>query len=183
EFIDSVLGLQWQWNHNPVNNKWSLTERPGYLTLEALYSDNISQAKNTLTQKLMGNSGVITIEMNIENMAPGQMAGLAFLAGKEENWIGVVKKGDYYFIKTITGGTRTHGPRIGARTVWFRTVVDLYGSTEFYFSTDNDSFVQLGGECKLQSGFWKGARIGLFSFNTIKEGGRADFSCFKYEIE
>lgn len=183
EFNDSVLGLQWQWNHNPVNNKWSLTKRPGYLSLEALYAESISQAKNTLTQKLMGNSGVITIEMNIENMAPGQMAGLAFLAGKEENWIGVVKKGDYYFIKTITGGTRTHGPRIGARTVWFRTVVDLYGSTEFYFSTDNDSFVQLGGECKLQSGFWKGARIGLFSFNTIKEGGRADFSCFKYEIE
>ena len=153
EFNSSELGLQWQWNHNPVNDKWSLTEKPGYLSLEALYADNILKARNTLTQKLMGNNGEITVEMNIENMAPGQITGLAFLAGREENWIGVVKEGDYSFIKTITGGTRTHGPGIGANTVWFRTVIDLDGNTEFYFSIDNDSFIQLGGPCKLQSGF------------------------------
>ena len=29
----SNLKLQWQWNHNPDNNDWSLTERPGYLRL------------------------------------------------------------------------------------------------------------------------------------------------------
>ena len=85
EFNSSELGLQWQWNHNPVNDKWSLTEKPGYLSLEALYADNILKARNTLTQKLMGNNGEITVEMNIENMAPGQIAGLAFLAGREEN--------------------------------------------------------------------------------------------------
>ena len=181
EFNSSELGLQWQWNHNPVNDKWSLTEKPGYLSLEALYADNILKARNTLTQKLMGNNGEITVEMNIENMAPGQIAGLAFLAGREENWIGVVKEGDYSFIKTITGGTRTHGPRIGANTVWFRTVIDLDGNTEFYFSIDNDNFINLVDHA-IQSGFWKGARIGLFSYNTIKDGGRVDFNWFRYEV-
>src|SRR5208337_1797238 len=29
EFTNTTLGLQWQWNHNPDNTKWSLTARPG----------------------------------------------------------------------------------------------------------------------------------------------------------
>lgn len=183
EFDGPNLGPQWQWNHNPVNDRWSLTKRPGYLTLEALYARNIFRARNTLTQKLMGDSGVITTELNTENMKPGQTAGLAFLAGKEENWIGVVKEGEYAFIKTITGGIRHHGPRIEPGNVWLRTVVNLKGTTEFYFSLDNESYIQLGGPCKLEAGFWKGARIGLFSYNTLNDGGRADFNWFRYEIE
>ena len=183
EFDEPNLGLQWQWNHNPVNENWSLTKLPGYLSLEALYAENIFKARNTLTQKLMGNSGVITTEMNIENMEPGQIAGLTFLAGREENWIGIVKEGDYSFIKAVTGGIRYHGPRIGSRNVWFRTVIDLNGTTEFYFSVDSESFMQLGGPCKLEAGFWKGARIGLFSYNTINDGGTAHFNWFRYEIE
>ena len=31
-----ALGLQWQWNHNPVDSAWSLDERKGWLTLHAL---------------------------------------------------------------------------------------------------------------------------------------------------
>lgn len=34
EFSAKRLGLQWQWNHNPDNAKWSLTERPGYMRLK-----------------------------------------------------------------------------------------------------------------------------------------------------
>ena len=33
DFDDVNLDLVWQWNHNPDNNNWSLTERPGYLRL------------------------------------------------------------------------------------------------------------------------------------------------------
>ena len=31
---ENTLKLQWQWNHNPDNNLWTLTERPGYLRLK-----------------------------------------------------------------------------------------------------------------------------------------------------
>ena len=34
DFNGEKLSLYWQWNHNPVDDKWSLTERPGYLRLE-----------------------------------------------------------------------------------------------------------------------------------------------------
>ena len=36
-FDDERLGLQWQWNHNPDNNRWSLNERKGWLTLKLIW--------------------------------------------------------------------------------------------------------------------------------------------------
>ncbi len=35
EFNSPSLGLQWQWNHNPDNSHWSLTEHPGWLRLKS----------------------------------------------------------------------------------------------------------------------------------------------------
>ena len=34
DFSAEKLGLHWQWNHNPVDNAWSLKERPGFLRLK-----------------------------------------------------------------------------------------------------------------------------------------------------
>ena len=34
DFSRDKLELQWQWNHNPVDNAWSLTERKGWLRLK-----------------------------------------------------------------------------------------------------------------------------------------------------
>ena len=33
EFSNAALGHQWEWNHNPDDEHWSLTARPGYLRL------------------------------------------------------------------------------------------------------------------------------------------------------
>lgn len=35
DFSSAKLGLHWQWNHNPVDAAWSLTERPGFLRLKS----------------------------------------------------------------------------------------------------------------------------------------------------
>ena len=44
------LGKNWQWNHNPDNEAWSLTERPGYLRLTtSRVVDNIFTAPNTIS--------------------------------------------------------------------------------------------------------------------------------------
>jgi beta-xylosidase len=180
EFNEHNLGLQWQWNHNPVNEKWSLTERPGYLRLKAMKAEDMLHAKNTITQKLIGNSETIITELSIENMKNGQVAGLTYLAGTMENWIGVVKSEAGYSIKAITAGISFNGPKVQCDTVWFKTVLDLLGVTKFFFSVDGSNFMQLGVECKLSAGFWKGARIGLFSFNNTCHNGYADFNWFRY---
>lgn len=183
EFDGPELGLQWQWNHNPVDENWSLTERPGYLRLKAMYATDIFHARNTITQKLMGNKGEIVTELSIENMKEGQRAGLAYIAAEEENWIGIVKDKDGCYIKAVTAGIVYHGPKISTNTVWFKSILNLTSSTRFLFSLDGKNFIPFGGDCKLRWGFWKGARIGLFSYNTIKDGGCADFNWFRYKHE
>ncbi|WP_370621889.1 family 43 glycosylhydrolase [Bacillus sp. JCM 19034] len=52
DYVQNKLPLNWQWNHNPDNEKWSVTKRPGYLRLETCHlADRILQARNTLTQR------------------------------------------------------------------------------------------------------------------------------------
>lgn len=181
EFDKSELGLQWQWNHNPVDENWSLVERPGYLRLKAMKATDILSARNTLTQKLMGPKGEIVTNLSVENMELGQKAGLAYLSGKEENWIAVVKRENGCFIEVVTDGIRYHGPKVKTDEVLLKSIVDLNRSTKFLFSLDGGNFIPLGGNCKLCFGFWKGARIGLFSYNTIEDGGCADFNWFHYK--
>lgn len=53
-FSGSTLSVQWEWNYQPRKEKWSLTERPGYLRLygfRPLEKDNLLKAGNTLTQR------------------------------------------------------------------------------------------------------------------------------------
>ena len=54
-YSSNKLDLEWQWNHNPDNTAWSVTERPGYLRLKNnTLATNLLDAKNTLTQRAEG---------------------------------------------------------------------------------------------------------------------------------
>ena len=115
-------------------------------------------------------------------MQAGQTAGICYLGGNEENWVGAAAGANYCRIKAVTGGTVYYGPEIKAGEVWFKTIADLDGKTEFYFSLNGHDFYRLGGYCVLKEGFWKGARVGLFSYNTEAAAGRADFDYFHYDV-
>jgi len=82
EFASSEMGLHWQWNHNPVDEAWSLTERPGFLRLKtSRVVPNLYLAPNTLTQRMMGPtcSGVVTLD--VSHMKDGDCAGFAAFNG------------------------------------------------------------------------------------------------------
>ena len=52
---EPALPLVWQWNHNPVNEYWSLTERKGFLRVTTSRIDtSFYLARNTLTQRTIG---------------------------------------------------------------------------------------------------------------------------------
>jgi len=82
EFTSPVLGLQWQFNHNPVNANWTLTQRPGWLTLKALQADCLRNSRNMLTQKTMGYVGEASTELDCSQFADGQRAGLLCIGSK-----------------------------------------------------------------------------------------------------
>ena len=91
DFNDPVLSPIWQWNHNPVNDAWSLTARPGWLQLKALPATGLSDAHNTLTEKLWGQAGVIDTKFDVSAMTEGQSAGFAFMSGDVFDWVGVTQ--------------------------------------------------------------------------------------------
>ena len=79
-FRNYKLGMQWGWNHNPDNTKWSLFENPGHLRLKtASTTTDFLQARNTLTQRIFGyhsqtKDSYGTICMDVSGMKEGDMA-------------------------------------------------------------------------------------------------------------
>ncbi len=76
EFASSNLGLQWEWNHNPVDAAWSLTARPGWLRLRALPAGHLVTARNTLTQILQGPAMTATARLDLSAIERGTARGV-----------------------------------------------------------------------------------------------------------
>ena len=80
--LDNQLKKCWEWNHNPIDNAWSLKERPGFLRLKTnRVVDNLYLAPNTLTQRMEGPTCSGYIAMDISKMKDGDCAGLAAFNG------------------------------------------------------------------------------------------------------
>ena len=182
EFTGKQLGFQWQWNHNPVDRKWSLEETKGFLSLSAMKAKDNNHAKNTLTQKLMGKSGVMTTLIDVAEMAPGQKAGLCLL-GVNIHEIGLIKTDSSINVYADNKGKLTLGVAIKQNHIYLRTRVDLdHNHTVMQYSLDGETFVQLGDTCVLSNyNYWKAVRPGLFSYNSKRNKGIAKFDWFHYQ--
>jgi len=198
EFTDTKLSPIWQWNHNPVPEAWSLTERSGWLRLKAQPADYLDNARNTLTQKIWDDCGVVEVKMDATRMNNGQRAGFAFMSGNQFGFIGVdqtdgVRKvvwhnGDRVpslennLWPKLCPGCRGKlfggGPTLTDNKIWFRGVYK--GNVgELYYSLDGKTFVDTGAKVRLGYGCWKGARISIFSYGA--NGGSADFDYVHYQ--
>jgi beta-xylosidase len=73
---------------------------------------------------------------------------------------------------------------IAASVVYLKVQLDfLTNANRFYFSVDNENFTPFGKDFQAAFGFWKGARVGLFSYNEQESAGVAHFSQFRYDYE
>src|SRR5207244_4218588 len=80
---DRPLPLVWQWNHNPDNANWSVTAHPGSLRLTTGRVDTeVTQARNTLTQRTFGLESSATTAINVSSMKDGDYAGMIALQKK-----------------------------------------------------------------------------------------------------
>jgi beta-xylosidase len=184
DFNSPSLGLQWQWNHNPVNGLWSLTEKPGFLTLKAGRAENFVKAHNTLTQKVMGTTGEAVTEMDLSGLADGQKAGLCSMGGKITNLIGIWKKDGQLNLFTETNGKFTGEKPVSLKKIWLKVSLDIKGDkNQFYYSSDNKLYTLAGEPFATAFGYWKGTRIGLFSYNEADEKGSVSFNSFIYNYD
>ena len=174
------LGLQWQWNHNPAHEKWSLTERKGWLTLEALQAPLLALARNTLSQKVMGYAGEATTQIDASAFAESTRAGLCVI-GSQFAGIGVCKKGGkLQFYTELNGTVQLLGN--ASKTAYLRVNVDgIHFQLEY--STDGKHFNKAGSPIDIHAKNWKGPRLGLFCYNESAAQGKARFNYFRYHVE
>jgi beta-xylosidase len=183
EFDKPALELQWQWNHNPVNSHWSLTEKPGWISLKALKAANLREAPNTLTQKVMGNSSVIITQLDAGCMESGQKAGLSSLSNVF-NSVGVRNKEGKLYVFFEKNAKVVEEVAISKKTIYLKLDISLNDQkNHFSYSFDNKVFVPVGTDFEVRWGYWKGTRIALFSYNELNEKGTASFNFFHYNYD
>jgi beta-xylosidase len=185
DFSGPNLRPVWQWNHNPVAGKWSLTERPGSLRLHTLPAPQFLWAKNTLTQRVIGPVSVATAELDAAGLQPGDYAGLGLL-NMPFATLGVLRTADGFLLRFYDQlKNETLERPLASPHVWLRVTGDYDNdSARLGFSPDGHAFTDLGGEIRLpyQLKTFQGTRLALFAFNTAgREGGYADFGSFQVD--
>lgn len=180
DFSANTLQPVWQWNHVPVENRWSLAERPGYLRLKSLNASEFWTAKNTLTQRAIGPESTVTTELDITGLQRSDVAGLGLL-NMPYSWIGIVRTDDGNELRQFDQQKgKTASVKITVNRLWLRAECNFdTEKARFSYSLDGDNFTPLGEEFLMiyQGRTFQGIRYSLFNFNIEKsEGGYADFN-------
>ena len=203
DFSAEKLGLHWQWNHNPVDAAWSLTERPGWLRLKtSRVVPNLYLAPNTLTQRMEGPTCNGSVKLDLSKMKDGDCAG--FSAFNSDAGILMVKKNGRKLVLTLNEQSVKLSERekaveqvddkviasvpLTTPVLWLRIDADFNvgrDMAQFYYSTDGEQWTQLGGDYKLRfdwQRFFMGSKFAIFNYATKRLGGYIDVDCFNYSV-
>ena len=204
-YASNDLALEWQWNHNPDNKSWSVTEREGYLRL---YNNNIADellhARNTLTMRTEGPACSSVIKMDTKGMKSGDYAGLSAFQFKYGN-IGVYVdgSGNKKVYMATNGGSEIanssnkieaeapmSGDEVYLKVDFKFNTVNSDGSSSnnidkanFFYSFDGENWTKLGVELSMSYDLklFTGYRSGIYSYPTKSTGGYVDIDYFDYD--
>lgn len=186
DFGSKTLSPQWEWYFQPNEEKWSLTERPGYLRLysnKPLQPGLVTKTVNVLTQRpLRQEQNIATVKFDVAHMTDGQIAAFSFF-GKTTGTVGIVQSGSArHFYFNVAGKTK-QGQEIDVANVWLRAIWDANGLAKFYHSTDGVNYDPLGEPYNITNfGNMLGAKIGIYTSNETEDGGFVDVDWFHYGV-
>jgi beta-xylosidase/alpha-L-fucosidase len=185
EFSAATLAPQWEWHYQPRAEKWSLTERPGFLRLHAfkgLHGDNLLKVGNVLTQRpLRTSTNVVTVKLDVDGMADGQSAGLFHFTTAGYAGVGVTQTNSVRQLIYRSGLNVERGAEVKGSSVWLRSVWGLDGVCRFSRSLDGKNFELVGEPYQMKWASYRGDRIGLFNYNSAADAGYVDVDWFHYE--
>ncbi len=193
-FDGGKLITDWQWNHVPDPNKWSLTEKPGVLRLHSLPAAHFYNARNSLCQRPPAPESIMTVELDTSGMVAGDTAGLGLVSTPYAG-IAVVKTAEGTNLQWFHGAAPGRGRRGGgdaatANTpilgpanppthLWLRVHCNFdTDQASFSWSSDGRAFSPLGNPFTMtfQLTTFQGVRPALFHYNTSGQpGGYVDF--------
>ncbi|KAL6610838.1 Arabinanase/levansucrase/invertase [Neocallimastix sp. 'constans'] len=211
DYSSNRLSLEWQWNHNPDNTAWSVTDRPGWLRLKNKYiAPELLKARNTLTMRTEGPACSGVVKLDTSNMKVGDYAGLSafqynygnvgvYVADNGERRIYMASNGGYNGNADVTNSrnnivqeVKLNGKEIYLKTDFRFSTVKSDGSASnnidkvnFYYSLDGNQWNKIGKEIGMTYDLklFTGYRNALFSYPTKNTGGYADFDYFEYQRE
>jgi beta-xylosidase len=194
-FSGPSLDEQWEWNHNPDHNRWSVNH--GLVLNTASVTDDLYAARNTLTRRIEGPSQTATVKLDLSQMHEGDVAGLAVFRDSSA-WIGVKKlagKTQLVMNTDITLdakwnidsiGRQIASEVLGGNSIWLKAAADIRSSegggfADFYYSTDGVEFTPLGQRfiMKRDWPYFLGYRFALFNYATVDLGGQVTFTQFE----
>jgi beta-xylosidase len=183
DFATATLLPIWQWNHVPVDAKWSLTEKPGVLRLHTLPAKDFLWARNSLTQRVIGPESTASVALDAGGLQPGDFAGLALL-NMPYAALGVARTDSGAVLRWYDQtNNRTIELPLSSPSVSLRVVGDYDNDVaHFSYSLDGRSFTPIGDDVRLpyQLKTFQGVRYTLFAYNTAgRVGGYADFDTFR----
>lgn len=186
DFNSQNLNPQWEWNHNPRNSHWSLTEKKEWLRLKASKldeEDGFWGACNTISQRIMGNTdGTAEAKFNLSEMKPGQRAGFVRFGGVY-HLLGVyVQPNGVRKMFFNANGTHSQGPEVEGDDLWIRTS-NIGNQASFSYSLDGGHFIKMSPDFTIAFGKWTGDRLGFFCWNEMDEVGAIDIDYFNYEYD
>ena len=203
EFSSSKLGLHWQWNHNPIDKAWSLTERPGFLRLKTnRVVPNLYLAPNTLTQRMEGPTCSGFVCLDLSKMKDGDRAGLTAFNG-DSGVLTVKKNGKKLTLemseqkvsltdreKAVTNVDEKviESIPLSSKKLWLRLDGDFqpghHDVANFFYSLDGEQWTQIGTKNYRMSfdyrRFFMGTKFAIFNYATKKAGGYVDVDFFRY---
>lgn len=187
---EASLPLVWQWNHNPDNKLWSVTERKGYLRLKTGRVDtSFLLARNTLTQRTIGPECSGYTSIDISNMKEGDFAGLALLQ-KRYGLVGVKYSNGIKSIVMISAESEKpveiESIPLKQNKIYFKAECnfrDKKDTANFFYSLDGKSWKSIGSPLKMSYTLphFMGYRFGLFNYASKNVGGFVDFDFFRIE--
>jgi len=188
DYNGSNLSLVWQWNHNPDNRYWSLTERPGYLRLiNGSVSTSILDARNVLTQRTFGPESSASVALDVSNMRHGDYAGLAAFQ-QNYGFVGVKVTGRNKYIVMVNASSGTpvevESIPLTQNRVYLKVECDFRNQRDiayFYYSLDGYHWEAIGNTLRMSYTMphFMGYRFALFNFATVDTGGYVDFDYFR----
>ncbi|SHF70684.1 Beta-xylosidase [Bacteroides luti] len=183
----AALPLVWQWNHNPDNKLWSVTQRKGYLRLTTGRIDStLLLARNTLTQRTIGPVCTGSTSIDASHMKDGDFAGLCLLQ-KNFGQLGIRVNKGIKSIVMISAGTgkpvEIQSVPLSRNIVYFKAECnfkDRIDIAKFFYSYDGKVWNIIGEPLKMAYTIpqFIGYRFGLFNYATKNIGGYADFDYF-----
>lgn len=206
DFTGETLSNEWEWNHNPDNNKWRFADEGGLVLQTADVTTDLYAARNTLTHRIIGPKSTGTFRLGVGGMTDGDRAG-AVLFRDRAAYIGVQKTGDDLSLVMVEGLTLEEGTwdttsegtvadtavlNAGAEEVWLRIEADITPAfntdvertTAFSYSLDGEEYTQLGPEFAMSNSwtYFTGYRFGVFNHATKELGGEVLVKSFTMEL-